>query len=124
MTEEQEKQLDALADRSGASGVCLQELDDFWLALTPVALHPKVRVAMRLKRQFSPYLHAVADAFEECERRQSESDDTPTTIIVAVAAKFRVREKSLDKGWIDRSWPELNELLRIRAAARKLHGPM
>lgn len=124
MTEEQEKQLDTLADRSRASGACLQELDDFWLALTPVALRPKVRFAMRLKRQFSPYLHAVADAFEECERRQSESDDCQTTIIVAVAAKFRVREKSIDKGWIERSWPELNELRRIRAAARELHGPM
>lgn len=79
---------------------------------------------MRLKRQFSPYLHAVADAFEECERRQSESDDTPTTIIVAVAAERGVEEKSLDKGWIGRSWQDLNLLLRIRAAARKLHGPM
>jgi hypothetical protein len=124
MTEEQAKQLDALADRSSASGACLQELDDFWLALTPVPLRPKVRVAMRLKRQFTPYLHAVADAFEECERRQSESDAGPTKIIVAVAAKFSVREKSLDKGWIGRTWSELNLLLQRRAAARDLHGPM
>lgn len=119
MTKGQAKKLVELAARSRAAGVRLQVFDDAVLALVPTEVREQVRLAMRLKAQFSAYLHAVADAFEECERLQSESNDTPTTILRQAATKFGVREKSLDKGWIHGTWDKLNDLLELRA---DLHG--
>ncbi|MCW5693642.1 MAG: hypothetical protein KIT48_14885 [Pseudolabrys sp.] len=96
------------------------ELDELILNHLPAEDREAVRRAFRLRSQFSPYLHAVADAVEWCEWRERSSNDSPTAIIKEAVAKFGVREASLDRGWIRGrySWEELAELRECRRKFR------
>lgn len=109
----------------------MTELDDALLALIPAKKRDVARLLIRMKI-FTPYQHAVADAFEWCERRQSESSDKKSKIVDDAARCFfestlkKTLEEftdSIHRAWIGRTWPEINSLLRIRAAS-KLLRPM
>jgi hypothetical protein len=112
------------AAKALAAEVKLQSPDYALLALVPVENQDAARLWIRMKAEFTPNLHDLADAFEYCERRQSESDDKANEILPQAAKKFRVKESALDKAWIHRTWTKLNLLLRLRTAARELHGPV
>jgi hypothetical protein len=122
------------AAKALAAEVKLQSPDYGLLALVPVEKQDAARLWMRMKAQFTPYQHAAADAFEYCERRQSDSNDDRDEIIAEAAAQFfdRVPTKlkktladfteSVHRAWQGRNWDEVNKLRELRAAARLLHG--
>ncbi len=112
------------------SKVAFSELDDALLSLVPTKKRDVARLLIRLKT-FTPYQHAVADAFEWCKQRQSESDDDRFTIVSDAAQRYftPIHKKtpeefaeSIHRAWT--GWRAINELLRIRAAARQLHRAM
>lgn len=110
--------------------LAIQELDDALLALIPAKKRDVARLLIRMKT-FTPYQHAVADAFQWCKRRQTESDDDPDAIISDAADHFfdpihkKTRDEfaeSIHRAWKGRSWPEINTLLRIRADLKLLRS--
>lgn len=103
-----------LAAKSLASGVRMQDLDDALLALVPAEARDAVRLAMRLKAQFTPYQQAVADACEWCQRRQTETQDDPDAIMDQAAARFGVESDSINHAWRLKDWKALNRLMRHR----------
>lgn len=121
MTDEQVKKLAELAARSRAAGVRLQELDDSLLVLIPAEAREQVRLAMRLRAEFSLYLHTVFDVVEWCKRRQSETADKPDKIIEDAAAQFTPAKKtrrefveSIHSAWIRKDWDLFNRLKKLR----------
>lgn len=111
-----------LAARSRAAGIRLQALDDAIVESAAPADREQVRLAMRLRGEFSPYLHTVFDAVEWCSRRESESDDEADKIIGDAAKEFarltpKTRKEfaeSLQSAWVRKDWKAFNRLKRQR----------
>lgn len=112
-----------LIEHSIASDILSQALEDDMLARYAPELRGRLRIAIRLRRQFSLYVHLIADCVEFCERRQRESNDKKDDIVQQAAQRFfdpsfgkELEEfaESISRAWIDRNWQAVNELLFYR----------
>jgi hypothetical protein len=115
------------AAKALAAEVKLQSPDHSLLALVPVDKQDTARLWIRMKAEFTPYQHAVADAFEGCERRQSETGVKANEIADDVAKQFfdRKHKKTLEeftesvhRAWRGRTWQQILDLVELRAAVR------
>ena len=115
--------LDELSARARAVGFCPQELEDALVTSANVEDRESLRVAIRLRPEFSDYIHHCFATVQWCEQKQRRSSLSPEAIIDEAVNRFfdpthkksrREFSESLHSGWIRKDWKTFNRLKRQR----------